>query len=84
VPVFLVFRRPKGARFHRRCYLTVTSANKPFRRVGRSPQKRGDTKVRVSRRIARRAARREVVLRAEMGRDGYDRTKMVWRYRIGG
>jgi len=80
----LVFRRPKGARFHRRCYLTVTSANKPFRRVGRSPQKRGDTKVRVSRRIARRAARREVVLRAEMGRDGYDRTKMVWRYRIGG
>ncbi len=83
----VAFGRPQGAPRWRDCRITLTRADRPFERLDRSRLKRKATRLRLPRRLAKRAhsKRRGIRLRAVISESGYGKAsaRMIWRFRVG-
>lgn len=77
----LFFGRPEGVAWSRRYEVIVTTRHRPFTKLGRGDSTRRGVKVRIPARLARRARREGLRLRAEVRNDqGW--LQMIWRFRV--
>jgi hypothetical protein len=80
----ITFDRPRAARYGKGFTITVTSAKKPYRKLGRGASTRRGVTVRLPAAVARRAKRRGMRLRAVV-QDPYASApliRMAWQFRV--